>query len=265
MKKIITPVLFLILFSFTIANNKQDLTITYIGNMGVLISSGDKQILVDALHEYYGDDYLYPPKSLVDKIFFADEPFTSIDIALSTHVHGDHFSPNFAGAFLENNGNANYILTQQSFDSTKSVYKEFMKVEDRLSSSTKYLNNIRNFNFEDFHITSIHLPHVGAERHADIQNSGYVINLNGLKILHVGDANPSPDNFKYKELENLDVAILPIWFLGEAGQKVVETLNPKHIIITHIAPKSVERVKPFADANPKYTAFTELMQVYKHK
>ena len=65
----------------------------------------------------------------------------------------------------------------------------------------------------------------GTGRHATIQNLGHIIKLGGKKLLHVGDADTSIENFEKFNLdeEGIDIAFLPDWFLlYSEGQTVCQ-------------------------------------------
>lgn len=69
-------------------NKKSEIKVTYIANMGVLISSASKSILIDAFSDNSFDSYLTTPKNIVSKINKLETPFNSIDLILVTHSHG---------------------------------------------------------------------------------------------------------------------------------------------------------------------------------
>ncbi len=71
----------------------------------------------------------------------------------------------------------------------------------------------------------------GTGRHATIQNLGHIIKLGGKKLLHVGDADTSVENFASFNLdkEGIDIALLPDWFiLYTEGQPLIrDHIKPK--------------------------------------
>jgi len=62
--------------------NPATLEITYIANEGVLVSSGDKQVLIDGLHREYQPAYAFLPPAQREKIETAKVPFDQIDLIL---------------------------------------------------------------------------------------------------------------------------------------------------------------------------------------
>ena len=105
----------------------------------------------------------------------------------------------------------------------------------------------------------------GTGRHATIQNLGHIIKLGGKKLLHVGDADTSVENFEKFNLdeEGIDVAFLPDWFLlGSEGQTLIrEHIKPKQIVAVHVAPSESARVaEKVRQAFPNAGAFTTILE-----
>ena len=213
-----------------IVQNKNVVSITYTGNMGVLISSEKTAVWIDGLHEYYGPEYLNPPDSVLEKAFSKTRPFDKLKWILFTHYHRDHFSKKLVNRFLKLGPGHKVIGAPQVVD----------------SFSTKDAINAWNKNGEVTHddevtlrIKAFNIPHIWPQRHNKVQNIAYLVEINGIRILHVGDADTDADAFDRIGISSVDVAIVPQWFDSEKGQLIIKKLNPKKVIITHIAP--VER------------------------
>ena len=61
-------------------------TITYLANEGVLLSSGSTQVLIDALFLRYGPEYAIPADSTQSALERARAPFDSVDSSWSPTV-----------------------------------------------------------------------------------------------------------------------------------------------------------------------------------
>ena len=78
-----------------------EMAISYVGNMGVLINTGETSVLIDGLHEFYDHAYLNTPPVEIEKIIQRQPPYTNTTLALVTHYHKDHFSSTLSSRFLE--------------------------------------------------------------------------------------------------------------------------------------------------------------------
>ena len=88
-----------------------------------------------------------------------------------------------------------------------------------------------------------------------MQNIIYLVEISGIRILHVGDADTDTGAFDHIGIDSVDVAIVPQWFGNEKGKQIIEKLKPKKIIVAHIAPG--EKIDNNKKLNKKETIFFE--------
>jgi L-ascorbate metabolism protein UlaG (beta-lactamase superfamily) len=208
--------------------NNNSISITYTGNMGVLISNEKAAVWIDGLHEYYGPEYLNPPDSILEKAFSKTTPFNHLQWLLFTHYHRDHFSKKLVNRFLQLAQNHKVVGAAQVVDSfsAKNVINAWDKNGEVLHDDSSSLR-IKAFN----------IPHTWPQRHGKVQNIAYLAELNGVRILHVGDADTNPKAFEFLHPGSADIMIVPAWFINdEKGEKIIERLKAKKIVVTHIAP-----------------------------
>ena len=246
------------------STNPAGLEITYIANEGVLISSGDKQVLIDGLHREYQRAYAFLPPPQRDKIENAQSPFDQIDLVLVSHRHLDHFHPESVGLHLQHNPNAVLVSSQQVVDEVANNFKDFQTIKARVTAATPAWKERRAMKMADIDLEILGIRH-GTGRHESIQNLGHVIKLGGKKLLHVGDADTAIENFQDLNLdeEGIDIAFIPYWFLvDDEGRTVVrEHIKPKQIIAVHISPSEAEQVSAQIKKDfPSAVAFTTLLQ-----
>ena len=96
-------------------------TITYLANEGVLLSSGSTRVLIDAFFLRYGPEYAIPADSTQSALARALAPFDSVDLVLVTHRHGDHLHPDPLAGHLSANPGATLLASQQVIDSMRHV------------------------------------------------------------------------------------------------------------------------------------------------
>lgn len=227
--------------------------ITYIANDGFLIKVNDKTILIDAL---FGDkEYRFcdiPDRSQLELMKNAKEDFENIDLIAVTHSHVDHFYASFIIKHLANNKHGKFISTEQSIDQIKETcnYNEniIAQLVEVTPDSLTYNDTIIN-GIEIRVYRLIHGPYYVNDpearkrinRHQNIQNLGYLFNINGIKIFHCGDSN-SASNLDYEcfrlDKENIDIAFLDcefMWSKDCIGIEVIKNyIKPKHLVLMHI-------------------------------
>ena len=210
------------------AQTRKSVSITYTGNMGILISNDKTAVWIDGLHEFYGPDYLNPPDTILEKAFEKKDIFKALQWLLFTHYHRDHYSANLVKRFLKLNPHHKVAGAPQVIDSFSARY--IINAWNRNSvilKDTSFSLQVKAFN----------IPHTWPQRHTKVQNIAYLVELNKIRILHVGDADADPEAFSRVQSESVDVMIVPSWFLeNENAKKIIGQLHPKKIIITHIAP-----------------------------
>ncbi len=199
--------------------------------MGVYISGNEFSVLIDGLHTEYGDDYLFPTEELVNNITTQLKP----DAILFTHHHGDHFSAPLSDAFLKSNEKSVIFGPNQ-------VTKKINASGNRIHTITTEDYIKQKITFKNAEVTGLKINHAG-KRHIAIENVGYLVTIDNIKILHVGDTNWLEeiklfDQLKLSE-EFIDIVILPYWMLlqEDAAELIQRYIDPKHVIATHISPR----------------------------
>jgi L-ascorbate metabolism protein UlaG (beta-lactamase superfamily) len=148
-------------------------------------------------------------------------PMTHCDIGFTTHSHFDH------NAF------------------------------EMLDASMILKNFVGEYNFADFKVTGIADKHIAQTQSAvytkevleeiypfpnvaweDRDNTIYLIETGGLRIVHWGDNRQNPPQDVWDKLQNIDIAILPISDDGrtltpEWADKIAKKMGAKVVIPTH--------------------------------
>lgn len=234
----------------TATQKSSDLAVTYIANEGVLISAGEDQVLIDALHKPYRPAYLPTPPEVEAAIMQGEPPFESVDFMLVSHVHGDHFDAQTVATYLSQQPAVPLFTSPQAIDSVQ----QYIGTEDVASQLLPVTYESGKTSMQqqgDIVITAGKVAH-GSERFAWVQNLGHIIQIGNRTLLHVGDPG-----FGRADIEQLledypavDVAILPSWFVTEAGGRAVidEVIKPTHLIVVHVSPGDGDRVDRVAQS-----------------
>jgi len=238
MKKRVLLILSISFLLFSVhAQEKNQLNIVYIGNMGVLLSNGKQSVSIDAFHVYYHADYQYPSKELVNSLMkgtFKDYP--AVEVAMFTHVHGDHYFKGYGAEFVQGNSNAFLMAAAQSCEEARETLEGKHEAQIR---EVPYDGSKLQLTKGEVCITAFRLDHASPQNHGAIQNIAYIVEMEDQKVLHVGDSEWDAVKSifpKHKVLqEQIDIAVLPYWMLlyDDPVENVRKYIRPKHVIATH--------------------------------
>jgi L-ascorbate 6-phosphate lactonase len=239
----------------------EEVEITFISNAGFLISSGEKKVLVDGLWDSSGGDQVpRDVKALIEK---ALPPFDNIDLALTTHVHADHFDASVAGAHLEDNPHVIFVSTEEVVQRLESSFPGFSSIQDRVRAVQPEEGERILLTLNDIDIQVLNLPH-GVD--APIRNNAYLFTIGGLKLFHTGDIAVTFEEIQVYELFNdeIDIAFVPYFFMtygGEEERILKEGIKANRVIPMHIRPNSGRyTLEQIDEEYPEALVFYEKMQ-----
>lgn len=214
----------------------QSVTITFVANEGVLLSSRSGKVLIDALFRTY-KDFVYPADAVREQMEAGRAPFDSVNLALATHWHGDHFEPRPVNAFLRANPRASFLASQQVLDSLARYEPARSLPLRQLIPSTMEPGTRRRLTLNGITLDVLGISH-GTGRHRSVQHLGYLVELDGVRILHLGDSWVEDDTFKPFRLDTMrvDVALVPSWLLRNAETRavIVRDIRPRNVMAFHL-------------------------------
>lgn len=243
---------------------KLNLSVRYIANEGVLVSSGDKTILIDGLHREYKPAYLFPPADLLKSLETAEKPYDKINLLLVSHIHLDHFHPQSIGLHLKNNPRAVLASSGQVVGEIAKDFADYEKIKAQIKPVSHEWKKAVELNHNGIKIKFLGLRH-SSERFLSIQNLGHLIEIDGRKLLHIGDADMTAENFAAFNLaqEKIDIAFIPYWFLltMDGLDLVQKQFNPKYIVAVHISPGEAEKISAqFKEDLPDIIPLTKVLE-----
>lgn len=250
MKKIFSFLLIAFLLSLSLSYGAENdkLHVTYIANEGFLIECGGKKILIDALFDDKTIDFCdVPSMETLNKILAAQSPFDDVDLLLVTHQHRDHFNKNLVITYLKNNKHCDIIGPHQVVDQLRGS-NEFEEVEEQVISIMPTYARSEDISINGIKLVVLRFQHVSyfvtdeqtgekVDRHKNIQNLGFVINLGNYKILHTGDSFlQNIEEYKSYRLdkEQIDIAFLALFFDPLKIEAVNNYIKPQNIIVMHL-------------------------------
>jgi L-ascorbate metabolism protein UlaG (beta-lactamase superfamily) len=233
-------------------------TITFLANEGVLLTTAGKAVLIDALFRKYETGYAVPDDSTRSALERARPPFDRVNLVLVTHRHGDHFHPAPVVSHLVANRGAILLTSAQVIDSLRGrIPVAASGLPARLLARTTAPGSRQRAVVNGIGVELLGLPH-GGRRHRAVEHLAYIVELGGRRVLHVGDADLTEATLSPFRLDTarIDVALIPYWAItGREGRRLVEQwIRPKHVVAFHVgegaeierAPREVQSAMPGA-------------------
>ena len=221
------------------------LAITYIANEGFFVEADGKGVLIDALFREGVRGYQRIDLDLILKLEKAESPFNRTHLILITHLHKDHFDARSVGLHLKNNVFAKAVAGTEITQLLRDQFSEAFMVEDRVLGVTPAWKEARDLMVSGIKVRAMRMRH-GWPKNYPLHHLGFILELGGKKLLHVGDLEIIPENFEPFDLvdEKIDIAFLPYWMLiNEEGAAIVNQLvKPKTIIAMHVMPNQLGQI-----------------------
>jgi L-ascorbate metabolism protein UlaG (beta-lactamase superfamily) len=230
---------FLVLLTLAAGSQEpREVELTYLANEGFLIRSGTTKVLIDAFVSEPYSMYAAVPEETFAAMVDGQPPFDGVDLALASHVHADHFQLEAAAAYLG-------ARTEVAFLSSPQVVGR-LEIQDaeRIAALLPPDRKTREAQRGGVEVEFLRLPHDGGERVRTVQNLGHLIEIGGVRLLHVGDAGMSSDDLESYGLaaRGIDVALVPYWWLSdsEALAEVKKRVGDGRIVAMHVPPAEVK-------------------------
>ena len=216
--------------STRVSSQADGVTVTFLANEGVLLSGGSKRVFIDALFEKYKSGFAIAADSTQLALRTARAPFDSVNLVLVTHHHGDHFQPAPIAGHLRANPLAALLAPQQVVDSLRGrITQDFAP---RVMARAVARGAMRRDTVNGVPVTVLGLAH------HDLQHYGYVVEIGGRRVLHVGDTDDGAKSFPVFRLDTMriDLALLPQWMgMRPQGREMIERwIKPRHVAFFHV-------------------------------
>jgi len=231
----------LILLSFSSLLTATELKLEHVANAGVKITSAGKVVLIDAL---FGAHKRF--NSLNDEDF-GELTQNGADIALATHMHSDHFSVKRTSLFLKNNNQSLFIGTPDMLEQL-----DDKSISSQLASGDLSGFESKAFRHNNIKISAFNFPHMnfGATQ---AKNFAYIVDINGWKILHVGDGDVNSDVIEGLKLasENIDIALIHDLFpvRKKNYKKLIKQMNVGKVVFIHMTDNKAAPLQKWLEKN----------------
>ncbi len=212
--------------------------IVYEANMGFFIETNHKMLSIDLLCNPEGYPYLPTNAETLEAVTTAKAPFADMDCMLHTHWHPDHFDASHIESYLRAGGKAKILLPRQTADLINKSYvsrfqEQFILLDDNMDGKRVYED-------QDLTISAYGFSHEGKDSE-DVDTWGYLIQLEGKTIFHVGDARIQDKNYEKWGFNamDLDLLIVPFPYIArkDGVTLIKKHLDAKKIIVSHLPPE----------------------------
>ncbi|SHJ67564.1 L-ascorbate metabolism protein UlaG, beta-lactamase superfamily [Dethiosulfatibacter aminovorans DSM 17477] len=210
--------------------------ITYIANSGVMIKHEDVKLIVDGLHTKKAVEFSRVKEDTLEKIVRGYKPFDDVDYLLFTHRHVDHMCHKSIVEFLKNNDNAEVLYPKDEGCVIEAV-DTFVKEGEYLGGALDIeLGRKMKYPIKNGEIIFFKSKHMGDES-LQCSNICYIIELDGIRFLHLGDGNIDYDYLeRMLSDEKINVAFMnfPFMHLPEGKKIIREIIKPDHMVVFHL-------------------------------
>lgn len=208
--------------------------LTYLANMGVLLDCGGRRVVIDGLHRGALAQYPSVPPALLAALEQARPPIARLDLALTTHRHHDHFDAASVAARLGADSGTRYLAATETVDSLY-ARTALAARHPRVLGVDPSAGGEQRLTVAGLEVAVLHLPH-NPTRSRRVANVGFLLDCAGLRILHVGDADPTAANYDRHRLaaRSVDIAIVPFWYLTGADDTVRRSIGARLWVASHI-------------------------------
>lgn len=210
------------------------LEVTYLANEGFMLAGGGRKVLIDALFHESNGNYAAPSPATRELLEQARAPFADVDAAFATHYHYDHFEAGVVAAHLIHNPQAFFFSTNQAADKLRAT-AQFDAFKTRVVAALPKEGERVHSGHRGIYVQLLNIHH---GRSRPVENLGFIVELAGKRVLHIGDSEAEPAVFQQYEVvkDRIDVALLPFWYLLDDNFKRVvrEQIQPRHIVVMHI-------------------------------
>ncbi len=219
-----------------------------LANEGFIIGDGEStRVMVDGMVAEPYSVYGGLPADLIPAFSNASGPFAKINLVLVSHQHHDHNQPSHACNFIQNSVGI-LATSQQVVDLMREKCRQFVLSSPRIQIIDPLYGEPVNLQVGDASVSIFLLSH-GGGKYASLKNFGHLIELGGMRVLHIGDAAMEAADFNTAAVADMkvDIALIPFWYFqpGPGGGMLRRYLTAKHMVATHIPPGEMAEVKEY--------------------
>ncbi len=207
--------------------------VRYVANAGMLVTVEGHDVLLDAPIREGIAPYPTSPPDQRQRLESARPPYDRVEAILITHWHEDHFSADAIAAQLIASPHTIVISSPEVIGRVRQAAPQVAPA--RLRAVLPAPGGVERLQVGGLAIRVLRIRHNPTRRLPE-QHVGFLIG-DRRAVLHVGDADPAPDNFALlRGLPGVEVALLPYWYvLTDSGRRLVSaSIAPGRIVAMHM-------------------------------
>lgn len=223
-----------------------DVVITQLANEGVILSDGNSRVMIDGMVVEPYSVYGGLDGSAAADFSRAAGAFAGIGLALASHRHHDHNQPRFACEFLQASPQTEFVSSPQVLELMREKCRQLVTTDPRIREIAPQYGQPEVIQHGGTKITVFPLSH-GSRKFSKIQNYAHLVEMGGLRVLHIGDAAMDPADFRKAGLDQveLDVALIPYWYFqpGPGAAVIEQFMDAPLKVAVHVPPGEMEEVR----------------------
>lgn len=207
-------------------------TLTYLANSAVLIR-GTQTVLIDAPFTDGVEPYPKLNAETLRRARSAEPPFDELDWVLVSHDHADHGDSRAIADLLEANRTVRLISTRAVVARVRAEIGDHSRLAHRLVAAEPAEGEPIVVNEEAPRIEVLALHH---GRRRAVTNLGFLVDVDDVRVLHVGDAEVTVPDIEPLGLSqrDVDVALMPSWYVrSERFRPVLDALGTRRVLLMH--------------------------------
>ena len=221
-----------------VGHSASTVEVLYLGNEGVLISDGGRRVAIDALFGSGLADYQTVPETERTALESAQRIYGEIDLVLATHGHADHFDAAAVARHLAANPDALFVSTPFAVSAVTNLPDGAA-----LAPRTRALLPAEGSTHETIAWrgvrVSVHQLHHGRELAKPVESLGFLVEIGGRRILHLGDTEATGDELAAalgRERGRIDLLLVPYWRLlsADGRAELQRVLEPRKTAAFHV-------------------------------
>ncbi len=200
------------------------------GNEGFLVRAGSQVVLFDALFGKGLPDYDHVPPKVLDDMEKARPPFREVSIIFVSHIHPDHFDTESAARFVRSHPSSVVVAPRAVAQQLRKALRKDVKLQSQIRGISAEPGRIIVRREGGIQVGIFSLPH------GSVENLAYLVDLNGRRVLHIGDADLSKQDLQQLKLpdQRIDLAFIPFWELTDDAEVVRDQIRANVIVPMHL-------------------------------